>query len=294
MALVSDGSSWGIVTGSPGGKGRAVFLCGAGKTGDNYGLVTPTPTVNAMQSGFGGGIADGWYLVLDISKPTPEAVVPDVKKGERMTYERAARRVDTRPGKGEVTVPDGAVLEFSPSFPKWITADAEFRHPDPVNFWPNFFYGRPVSGSITWGEGKPTGSFVIKCDSLVQPRGEHDRRILGEIIDPAAPPAVTLTVKSLGPLKDASFDRKDSRGNVETRKVTYCEGDALLDIGGRTVNIRPQITFRPGKVVEKAIDKVTVSTWFSLKGSDLGMKGRAKDETFDVRIGAEAMSPPKK
>lgn len=121
-------------------------------------------------------------------------------------------------GAGAGAVPDGTVVEFSPTVPKWVTADAEFRHPDPVRFWPNFFYGRPVSGRIAWPSGKPSGSFVITCDQLVQPRGEHDRRILGE---------------------------------------------------------------------------VSVSAWFSLTGRDLGMKGRAKDETFDVRISADAMHPPK-
>lgn len=291
MAIVSDDTTWGIATGSISGNGRAVFLCGAGKDGDNYGLVTSTPTVRALQPTFGGGIVDGWYLVLDLSKPTPPAKVETKSSIKRMTVETAAVQTDGK-GAGGPSVPDGTVVELKSTFPKWMTADAEFRHPDPVLFWPNFFYGRPLSGRIEWQAGKPSGSFILVCDKLVQPNGEQDRRILGELINPAAPLTVTLTVKSLGAMVDETIERKDTRGKALTYRVSSCEADAMLDIGGRSLAIRPRVTFRPGKIVEKSTDKVAVSVWFSLTGRDLGMKGRAKDETFDVRISVDALKTP--
>jgi hypothetical protein len=288
MAEVGDDCSWGICTGAPGGQGRAVFLCGAGKDGDNYGLVTPTPSLNPQQGTFGGGVSDGWYAILDLSKPTPPATVPKPSTN-RMTYRAAARRSGGKPGKDEGTVADGTVYVFSPTFPKWVTCDAEFRHPDPIHFWPNFFYGKPVSGSITWNAKTPTGSFVITCDKLVQPRGEHDRRILGELIKEDAPPTVTLTVKSLGPLQEETFDQTDSKGRTTQSIVSFCEADAGLELAGRTLAIKPKVTLSPATVVEKGIGNLRISVWFSLKGSDLGMTGRAKDEEFDVRISGQGM-----
>lgn len=284
MAQVGDGCAWGVVTGSPGGKGRAVFLCGASRDGDNYGLITPTPTVRALQPQFGGGIMDGWYLVLDLSKPAPPAKVTLEPAEGRMTVERDARR-DGQP----LSVPDGAAYVFTPSHPKWVTADAEFRHPDPARFWPNFFYGRPASGRIAWGAKGPAGSFTIVCDQLAQPYGEQDRRILGELIEAGAKPPVTLTVKSLGSLKEESIERKDHRGNPHVMQVAYCEADAVLDVAGRTVNLRPRVTFKPAKVVERSTEALNVSAWFTLTGRQLGLKGRARDETLDVRITAQGI-----
>ncbi len=284
MAQVGDGCAWGIATGSPGGKGRAVFLCGAGRDGESYGLVTPTPTVRAMQPQFGGGIMDGWYLVLDLSKPTPPAKVDTTIDGGRLTCERAARRSGEALG-----VPDGAAYAFSPANPRWITADAEFRHPDPVRFWPNFFYGRPVSGRVTWGPKGPSGSFAIACDQLTQPHGAQDRRILGELLASAEKPAVTLTVKSLGPLREESVARKDARGNPYAVQVSYCEADAVLDVAGRSVVVHPRVTFRPAKVVERGTEALSVSAWLTLTGRQLGMQGRAGGEEIDVRISAQGI-----
>jgi hypothetical protein len=288
MARVSRKCSWGVFTGAPGGKGRAVFLCGAGETGDNYGLVTPTPTVKAMQGKHGGGISDGWFVVLDLSKPTPEAEIPPVPK-RRMGYRNAAHRVGKKKRRS-VDAEDGTVYEFNPDFPKWVTCDAEFRHPDPVNYWPNFFYGRPVKGKVTWDAKKPTGSFEILCDRLVQPKGEHDQRVLGELIKTGqTPPSVTFSVSNLGPIKTETFQKVDRKGRKRDYTVSYCEADAVLDIDGRQVKLKPKITLDPAAVVEKKIPCIRISAWFTLKGSDLGMTGRAKNEEIDVRISTQGM-----
>lgn len=287
MAMVGDDTPWGIATGSPGGQGRAVFLCGASKDGENYGLITPTPVVHAMQPKFGGGLLDGWFLVLDLSKPTPPAKIPEISK-ERMTYARAGRRVDGRAG-GDLTVPEGASFVFSPTTPRYATVEAEFRHPDPVTFWPNFFVGRPVSGSIRWSAQGPQGSFVLKCEKPVQSNGEQDRRILGECIRPDAPPALTFTVSSLGPLREETIDRTDSKGNKYSIKVQDCEADAVLELGDRRVSVRPKITFRLNKLAGNKGETLGVSAWLELKGRQLGMKGRAADESFDARIDGVAI-----
>jgi hypothetical protein len=288
MAEVGDSSEWGIHTGSPNGRGRAVFLCGAGKDGDNYGLVTPTPAVNPLQKGFGGGICDGWFLVLDIPKSIPPAAVPTVSPS-RMTYRSAARPVGAKPGRNDAAAADGTVYEFSPTFPKWVTVDAEFRHGDPAKFWPNFFYGRPVAGKIVWNVNSPSGSFVVQCDRLVDPRGEQDRRILGELIKPDAAPTVTLSVESLGQWRKESFEQTDAGGRSSQLEVSYWRGEATLQIGDKTVKIEPAITLKPSAVVEKSLSAINVSVWFTLTGKDLGMTGRAKNEQIDVRISAQGM-----
>jgi hypothetical protein len=292
MADVGDRSVWGVATGAQDGKGRAVFLCGASRTGDNYGLVTPTPTTRAVQSRFGGGISDGWFVVLDLSKPVPEPQ-PAKAWGGRMTYRRDGVRV-RRGRKGPETPARGTEFRFHHDFPRWVTVDAEFRHPDPVRFWPNFFYGRPENGKLTWTDSGPKGSFTVKCDRLVQAKGEHDQRILGELIDSNNPPKVRLTISSLGDLQSETFQSTDRRGRKRQEVVQYCPAQGVLEIAGRRVKIAPKVTFRGGKVVEKSIDKLSVSVWFSLTGRQLGMKGRAADESFDVRISAQAVGADEK
>ncbi len=287
-AEVSGGNDWGIFTGVQNGRQRAVFVTGAGKSGDNYGLVTETPTTdNALQKTFGGGTSDGWFIVLDLSKPVAPAR-PAQTGGGRMTYQRAGHRVG-RNRKRETTPENGTVYTFDPKFPRWVTVDAEFRHPDPAAHWPNFFYGRPVSGKLTWSSSGVTGQFEVQADRLVQNRGSQARRVLGQLLEKVEDPGVKLTVKSLGDPKTERFETTDKKGRKITEEVTYQVADAVLEVAGRRLNVQPKVTISPGKVVEKPIQKLTVTAWLSLTGRQLGLAGKLADEPIDIRISAQAM-----
>ena len=63
----ADKARWGMVSGKLKGKPAAMFLCGAGERNAAYDQ-NPPPAVNARQAKFGGGFADGYALLLDLSK----------------------------------------------------------------------------------------------------------------------------------------------------------------------------------------------------------------------------------
>lgn len=54
--------------------------------------------LTGVPASFGGGITDGWFLVLDLSRPTPPPKPFEAGIGGRMTYRRAARRIGRKPG----------------------------------------------------------------------------------------------------------------------------------------------------------------------------------------------------
>lgn len=286
QAELGDESCWGICSGVVAGKVRAVYLGGAAADEDVYGLVTATPTVQPVQGTFGGGRCDGYYVVLDLGQESEPATVPLAKAGARMDWTRAASKSG---GKDKAAPPaDGTVFEFKPDSVKWVTVDAEFRHPDPVTWWPNFFYGKPVSGALTWAGGWASGSCTVACPSLCQPKGEQDRRILGELIRPDGLP-LEFTIASLGKPELRTTERSDSKGNAVKYEAMVCRGEGELKLGGRTMQVKPDVVLVPGTVVEKGIAKLTVTAYVALTGKDLGMTGKAAEEPIDVRISMQGI-----
>lgn len=62
-----DKARWGIVSGKVNGKPVALFLGSAVEFSRSYDQ-NPAPAVNARQAKFGGGLADGYLLMLDLAK----------------------------------------------------------------------------------------------------------------------------------------------------------------------------------------------------------------------------------
>lgn len=285
----TSGTAWGIASGTVDGKPKVLFIGSAAADGDVYGLVTPTGVQHAMQPKFGGGVCDGYVILLDLSKtapPDPTAQVLPIKPS-RLSVNHYAQPKNQKPGKNDGSPPDNEVYHFRPTFPKWTTVDAEFRDSE-GKFWPSFCYGNPVSGELTWKAGQPTGAFEVACTKWCQPKGNQDRRILGPLLpsDPAPLPAVTLRVSSLSPLqtKDVMVEKN---GKTETRELTFCEADAELVVAGKTIKVRPQCVVRPGKVVENSILKLQMYAFVTIKGKDLGLTGERANADIDVRFGMQ-------
>jgi len=279
-----DSDVVGIGSGTVDGKPLVVFTAGVQEKGDTYGHIAPPPTVNAAQEKFGGGNSDGWFLVLDLSKgSTPKAAPADTPKPapKRLTVEAFASRVD--PKKPPVTPKDGAVFNFSPTYPKYVTVDAEFRDTK-GQMWPSFAYGKPVSGNVTIKNGKPEGSFVVACEKWCQPKGSQARRVMGQYVE-GGEQKLTLTVKSLGDSQTQTFTTTNDKGQKQDRTATAHTADAVLQIGTYSVNIKPQIllSFNAG-----ARDGATVglrgTALLTLKGSQLGLKGPLANEDIDMRL----------
>ena len=248
MAELSDDSKWGIFTGTVNGKRRAVFLAGAGKDGVNYELVTPTPTLRPLQSRFGGGISDGWFAVVDLSATTP-AAVPFEAKVSDLDYRREASRVGGKKKKSKWSfeAQDGMVFVFDPSFPRWVTTDAEFRHRDPVKVWPNFFYGKPVSGKLRWSKNQVSGSFTVQCDRLAHNKGLQDRRVLGDLISkhPEQKPVLRFSIDSIGATRREGFTKTNPKnGRAQEYEVFVAPARGKLTVGNVTVPVSPNLTIK--------------------------------------------------
>jgi hypothetical protein len=72
-AEVGDGERWGIVAGRVGGRPRMLFVTGAIDKEELYGTTGPAPTRSAVQARYGGGLLDGYALLLDLSAAAPPA-----------------------------------------------------------------------------------------------------------------------------------------------------------------------------------------------------------------------------
>lgn len=62
---VANGETWGIASGTTKDRSRILYFTGAEEKESVYDKVRPAPTVNAVQSTFGGGHTDAYLMVLE-------------------------------------------------------------------------------------------------------------------------------------------------------------------------------------------------------------------------------------
>lgn len=186
----------------------------------------------------------------------------------------------------DAPAPAPAAFRVTSTFPKYVTADIEFRDPTGAK-WPSFFYGKPATeaGYIRLGPGQPAAGFALLCDKMAQDRGDQSRKVLGELCPPEKPPAVTLTITAMGALQGPPAGSKD-----KAAQATELTG--LLDIGGRRIPVKLATTLRhhSGKGDEKNI-ALMLDGRGTLKASDLGLKALAPTAPVEVRLGLTAYPP---
>ena len=164
--------------------------------------------------------------------PTAPAAPPLPPPGPTLaSFERGAK------GKGKKAPPppaEGTAFGFQPDVPRWVTADAEFRD-RAGRFWPSFLYGKGVEGSakVSFGGGLE-GAFTVACTSAAQPKGDQSRRVLGELFRGEQPPALRLTIESLGKPRTQELAGTDGKGRPQPRhgRVLRGEGNAGVGRGG--------------------------------------------------------------
>jgi hypothetical protein len=280
-AAIGSGVSIGVAHGRQGGRSRALFVCGAEKEGTLYGLTTPTPLLNPLQKAFGGGVTDGYAVLLDL--PPLQTKREDRATSEPLRLTPAlhaspkgqpARRTGSEP-------PAGTVYQFSPNFPRWTVADAEFRDSSGKR-WPNFLYGRNVSGSIKWDPIRPEGAFAVACPNWCQTQGDQNRRVLGGLFVEGKPPKVGFAVTAINAAREDEFARSDRNGKPQTLAVTAHEAKAELTLGDRAIPVTAQLVIRQGRVTESQIEKLDVTAYFTVKGAVLGLTGDLRDTGLDA------------
>ena len=175
------------------------------------------------------------------------------------------------------------------AFPKYVTADIEFRDPTGAK-WPNFFGGKPANdaGAISLDPAKPAASFALLCDKMAQDKGDQSRRVLGELCPPEKPPAVTLTITGMSAPQPATGGKDKDKASL------IADLTGTLEIAGRKLPVKAATTFRnhSGKGDEKNT-ALMLDGKFTLKPADLGLKTLAPAAAIEVRFGLTAYpSPP--
>ena len=176
-----------------------------------------------------------------------------------------------------------AEFRVTSAFPKYVTADLEFRDPSGAK-WPNFFYGKPANeaGSIMFDPAKPAANFALLCDKMAQDKGDQSRRVLGEF---PLQLSAALNVTAIGPLQPA--------GQVKGGQATHtAELTGTLEIAGRKLPIKAQTGFwvSDGKGDEKH-RALMLDGRCTFKAADLGVKALAPAAPIEVRFGLTAYPP---
>lgn len=149
------------------------------------------------------------------------------------------------------------------AFPKYVTADLEFRDPSGVK-WPNFFYGKPANetGQIALDPAKPAAAFTLLCDKMAQDKGDQSRKVLGELPQPLT---ATLTITAMGALEPVAKSKDKTTHTAELA--------GTLEIAGRKIPVKAPTNFRrhDGKGDEKQA-ALMLHGQFSVRAADLGLK----------------------
>ncbi len=282
----SRGGAWGIATGEVNGRSRVLFLAGSAGRREKEDTVFATPTRNAAQEQFGGGRSDGYVILMELATPTtppPAEVKPPAAGPSRAHFERHAR--PQRDKKEAPKNPDaGTVFHFSPTYPKWVTVDAELRQQG-EKLWPGFMYGKPVEGALTATADGFDGEITVACTSTCQPEGEPDRRLLGELLrDPQQPPSLVFRLGSLGPVMTAEIKAVE-KGKDTIREVDYREGRGTLELAGKKLAVAPRITTKYTTNKEGAVHGMRMNVYVTVKAGELGLKALPADDLVDIRLG---------
>lgn len=301
----SRGGGWGIATGVVNGKSRVLFLAGSSGGRKSEAEEVATPTRNAAQEKFGGGRSDGYVILMELATPTKAAsaeVQATAAGPTRAHFERHARPQGKGKGKGKgkdgQTEPEaGTVFHFSPTYPKWVTVDAEFRH-QAGKLWPGFMYGKPVDGALTATAGGFDGELTAACTSLCQPDGEPGRRLLGAWMgDSKQPPSVVFRLGSLGPAMTAEIKAVE-KGKDTVRIVDYREGKGTLEVAGKKLPVVPRITTTYTTDKEGAVNGVRINAYVTVRAGELGLAAVPANDLIDIRLGMSGTTltqpPPKK
>ena len=275
--------------GTVNGHARALFLGGATAEGEAYGLTTKTPTLNAIQPAFGGGLSDGYVVMLDLPAGSANSPKPE-REPRRLTIanEGSSPQKKPEPSKGEPLT--ATEFEFSPTLPKWNHADAEFRVAD-GSYWPSFIAGRPETGRVTWAETGCSGSFQVTLDLFAQDKGRQDRRVLGQFYQGDEPPKVSFSVASFGTQTTGTWSVPDKKGTPQQRSAEFQPLNATLTIGETTAKIPFQAVSKRGRVVESPMQRLNVSAYATVKGSVIGLKGDLANKDIDIRITTQGVDP---
>ncbi len=183
--------------------------------------------------------------------------------------------------------PAGQEFLLSSTFPKYVTADFEFRDPSGKQ-WPVFAWGKPLDGGkFVYDPKQPQAAFGIRCDKFPQSQGDQSRRIVGELIKPDGGAVITFSVLKVGPVQSVSATTKDARGRAKTTTREVVEAEAELTIDERKIPIRAELSYQYPHGIDKSL---YLTARFTVPGAALGLKAAGSTGPIEVRASVSAYS----
>ena len=292
---------WGFATGYSNGKPLLLAFSSAvesellGNELDDDGAITyQIPTKNPLQSGFGGGLTDGYLIVFDLSADQPYVSYnpPPKKKFQRK---------DAPP---PVAWPDEGQKYTFGAEPYW-NAQVHFRDASD-NYWPSYYGGKPAMGGVmTWSEEGPARAlFDIEFPHLMLHDGSNHRRTLGEravfhtvekttkkgkkVTKSVLKDMVTIQIREMGPWQ--RLDKIAKVGGVEsgTAKTNHVAG--TLKIGTTEVPFQDatchvRLRYPKGSNFDREQvrpNHLLFRLELSKQGHELGLTGALADETINI------------
>jgi hypothetical protein len=286
---------WNTATGTSNGRPLLMFLTGAVDKDETLeGTFTP-PLRNPVQPRFGGGVMDGYVVLLDLSPGEPK-----VRKQEEIpTAEK--RIIESEP---PLLPAENQVWSLGGE--SYFNVQLTLREKPETGLWPRFYHGRADEGGkfiyTTAEDGETDATFMLRAHHLEQGDGDQSRRLFGtQLSYKRVPdgkdrkgrpqtryvptPRIEFELTGMSPwrLEEQRHERNDSI-RVSQQPVCTVQGALLVD--GRRVEI-PEARCTgyfsfPRKVVETPDikpNKAMLRIYFTVTGHDLGITG---DQEFEL------------
>jgi len=293
--------SWGFASGRSAGRPMLLCLTGAVSSETVEGATVKPPLENPVQASFGGGLMDGYALLLDLTatQPWPEYVEDARPPRKRKPYDGPPL---AWPAEGQV---------FDMGTERYVTVKATFRDAGDA-LWPSFYSGRAAAGgSFVCGQKKAAADFVLDCPDVLQYEGRQTQRVCGELVafDTREQRDAKGRLRKVAELRNkvklvvsgtSLWQRDDEavRWAGRPRAKGRCSLDGELHVGPRKVAVRGaecSAVF----VVPKKIDLskpgirpnlALLDIRFAVLGEAIGLSGKLAEQTIRVRFTCSAAS----
>ncbi|GEM_PF-1941936 len=251
------------------------------------------PTKNPLQKSYGGGLTDGYLVVLDVTADKP------FKAWNKPARKPRVQREHTEP---LVWPKDGQV--FRVGVETYKNGHVTFRAEN-SSYWPSFFMGGPkLGGTFSYDqEQAPKADLIVDCPAPLLAMGEQHQRVLGELISFTSTGKKTKKGKEISEFDNPVQIRLTSLKDWEKLPLTqvvriggiHCpqaeaKAEGFLQVGNQTVKFT-DATLRAAFKISKDIDPtdpdatpnhVLATLKFSVLGGDIGLKGDLAKETIHV------------
>lgn len=298
---------WGIASGRCNGKPMIVYLTGACEQDVDLGVIKKPPLKDPTQK-YGGGIMDGYALLLDL---TPKAELGmELKVPRPPPPARPGTWPKPQPYKGKLVWPKEG-QKWLTGVEKCVTVRVTFRD-EKDKFWPSLFSGTGVPGGFfTYGTNTASADFILDAPGLQQTFGLQHQRVLGELtvvtqtVDQATGKIASSVVRDvttkihvtgMSPWEHTDVVRWDR----QDMPFSKCKVSGTLEIVGLKVPFADAECwgwFRYPRLTQYNVESPNgayVQADFPVMGKDIGLKSALAEEKLWVCARWEAVSPEAK